>query len=273
MNEITNCQTSEIVLPQDFEYPNLIRPWMCFDTETTGFTKFDDILQLSLIDFKGETINEFFNTRPKVNQLKRGGTSITRKRTWKKSMAVHHITPEMVCDKLSLIERKDEFRAKFKEYSIVLGYNVAFDVRMITSNIWYSIEKNSAVIDVLNLWKKFKTKHNIETENNKLITASKYFGWDYTDYAHNALADVYATIYVLQKIIEDEEFYMECLNAKKTYTPKNSNLTKPKTKPKTSNSNFQKNENLENLNLLDFEEDEEPSLFSDIEDFDEENPF
>ena len=127
-----------------------------------------------------------------------------------------------------------------------------------------------------------KEKNGIKTDNNKLITASKYFGWDYTDYAHNALADVYATIYVLQKIIEDEEFYMEVLNVQRSYTPKKTSSSntnsKPKTVKKTVTNNFNSTPKKE-LNLLDFEEnDNEPfeekkSIFADIEGFDEDNPF
>lgn len=259
MNEETQKLVNEITLPKDFNYPELIRSWTCFDTETTGFTKFDDVLQLSMIDMSGEAINEYFNTRPKVNHLKNGKTSITRKRTWKKSMEVHHITPKMVNDKLSLIERKDEFREIFKRYQIVVGYNVGFDVRMIASNIWYHIEYNSAIVDVLDLWREYRKKNQIATPNDKLITASKFFGWDYTAYAHNALADVYATIYVFNKLLEaDEELYEKVLNMQKTpYTKKTNSNFKPKTQKIEVKVSKQEPKNIDLSSFLEDEDDED----------------
>lgn len=255
MKQITN----NIELPNDFAYPELVRAWACFDTETTGFTKWDDVLQLSLIDMNGNTVNEYFNTRPKYNKLKDGSTSITRKRTWKKSMEVHKITPEMVSDKLSMIERKDEFRELFKRYSIIVGYNVAFDVRMITSNIWYNIEYYSAVVDVLDLWKEYKKKNSIAMANDKLVSVSKYFGWDYTKCAHNALADVYATIYVFQKILEeDEEIYMEVLNSKKKPYVKKSYSKKPATKSIKKEDVEEKIDDVDSIDSNIFEDDDCP---------------
>ena len=254
--ENTQQMVDEIVLPEDFKYPELVRAWACFDTETTGLTQWDDILQLSMIDMNGNALNEYFNTRPKYNTLKDGSTSITRKRTWNKSMAVHGITPEMVKDKLSMIERKEEFKEIFKRYGIIVGYNVAFDVRMVAGNIWYHIEYYSAIIDVLDLWREYKKKNSISTPNDKLVTISKFFGWDYTKYAHNALADVYATIYVFDKILEyDEEIYEKVLNAQKKPYQKKVAMVKKTPKKEAESKN---DAPIKQINLDIFEEDESP---------------
>lgn len=203
-------------MEHNFEFPKLNKSWLCFDTETTGLTKWDDVLQITCIDDNENVINEYFNTRPRYYNLKKGGQSVRRKKTWNDSEKVHHITPEMVKDKLSFYERKDEFKKLFKQYPIVLGYNVTFDVNAVWYGIYHHIEWYSAIIDVFHLWKEFKKKYNIETENNKLVTVAKYFDYDFSEVAHDSKEDVYATIYVFAKILEnDEELYFKCLNLQK----------------------------------------------------------
>jgi len=203
-------------MEHNFEFPKLNKRWACFDTETTGLTKWDDVLQLTLIDDENLVVDEYFNTRPRYYDLKKGGQSVRRKKTWKESMEVHHITPEMVKDKLSFYERKDEFKKLFKNYPVILGYNVTFDINAVWYGIYWHIEWSSAIIDVFHLWKEYKKKHNIETTNNKLVTVASYFGYDFSKVAHNSKEDVYATIYVFKKIIEsDEELYLKCLEIQK----------------------------------------------------------
>lgn len=181
----------------DFKFPVLNRPWICFDLETTGLTQWDDVLQLTAINDRNEAVNEYFNGR--------------RQKKWKKAEEVNHISPEMVKDKPSFYERRDEFKALFKKYPVVIGYNVSFDVKGVYYGIYHHIEYYSAIIDVFHLWKEYKKKHNIETENNKLTTVAAYFGYDFSDVAHDSYEDVYATIYVFSKIIEDDEYLEKCM--------------------------------------------------------------
>ena len=181
----------------NFSFPVLNRPWLCFDLETTGLTQWDDVLQLTAIDDKNQVINEYFNGR--------------RQKKWKKAEEVNHISPLMVKDKLSFYERREEFKALFKKYPVVIGYNVGFDVKGVYHGIYHHIEYYSAIIDVFHLWKAFKKKHNIETENNKLTTVAAYFGYDFSAVAHDSYEDVYATIFVFSKILEDDEFLEECM--------------------------------------------------------------
>lgn len=185
----------------NFEFPVLNRPWMCFDTETTGLTQWDDVLQLTCIDSDRNEVNEYFNGR--------------RQKKWKKSEEVHHISPEMVADKLSFYERREEFKTLFKKYPVLVGYNVAFDVKAVYYGIYHHVEYYSAIIDVFHLWKKYKEKYKITTENNKLTTVAKYFGYDFSEVAHDSFEDVYATIFVFSKILEDDEFYDLCLSISK----------------------------------------------------------
>ena len=202
-------------MEHNFEFPILNKKWMCFDTETTGLSKWDDVLQLTCIDSNGKVVDEYFNTRPTYHKLKNGTTSVRRKKTWKDSMAVHHITPEMVKDKLSFYERRDEFKQLFKQYPILLGYNVRFDINAIWFGIYHHVEWYSCVIDVFHLWKMYKEKHNITTANNKLTTVAAFFGYDFSAVAHNSKEDVYATIFVFSKIIEDDEFFEKCISLNK----------------------------------------------------------
>lgn len=211
---------SELLENIEFDFPNLGRNWACFDTETTGLCKFDSVLQLTLIDNEKNCIDEYFNTRPTIYHKKDGTTSIRRAKSWNKSQEVHHITPEMVKDKLSFYERRNEFKTIFKKYQILIGYNVKFDVNAVHNGIYHHPEWYSGIIDVLKLWKSYKEKNNITTENNKLTTVAKYLGYDFEARAHNSKEDVLATIYVLAELCKrDDEILFECMTVKKTPYP------------------------------------------------------
>lgn len=186
----------------NFNFPILNRRWCCFDTETTGVTQWDDVLQLTAIDSERKIVNEYFNGR--------------RQKKWKKAESVHHISPGMVQDKENFYNRRNEFKELFKSYPVLVGYNVRFDISALAHGIYYKYEWYNAVIDVFHLWKEYKKKHEIETQDNKLTTVAKYFGYDFSDVAHDSLEDVYATIYVFKMILEkDAEIYQKCISVSK----------------------------------------------------------
>lgn len=96
---------------------------ICFDTETTGLTDEDEIIQLSIADANTgeELLNEYF--RPSDYMMERG---------WDEAAKVTKIVPDMVenCRSLSDPEVFDEIQAIFDRAELVIGYHVAYDINM-----------------------------------------------------------------------------------------------------------------------------------------------
>ncbi len=181
--------------------PNIPKTYIIFDLETTGFSKWDDILQFASVDCLGEEINEYFSARP------------TRK-TWKKAEAVNGITPEMVRGKPRFYNERNRFKDMFKKYQLILGYNILkFDIGILRKVAYIDVLWFSSVVDVFNLWKDYKKRHKIYTTDNKLETVANYFGYNFE--AHNAIEDVYATAFILNELLKDDIILNTILNIKK----------------------------------------------------------
>lgn len=96
---------------------------ICFDTETTGLRPEDEIVQLSIAD--ANTDEEIYNGyfRPSDFLMERG---------WDSAAAVTGIYPDDVVDCPSITEPDvfDEIQAIFDSADIVVGYHVAYDVKI-----------------------------------------------------------------------------------------------------------------------------------------------
>ena len=91
---------------------------VCFDTETTGFTKWDEIIQISIVN---EDEKEVLTTFIKPDH----------KKSWDDAQAINGISPKMVKDAPSMRELQKILAKIFDGAKEILGYNVGFDVRMV----------------------------------------------------------------------------------------------------------------------------------------------
>lgn len=100
---------------------------ICFDTETTGLGPDDEIIQLSIVDAntREEILNEYY--RPSDALMERG---------WPEAASVTGIHPEDVedCPSLSDPDVFDEVRAIFDSADIIIGYHVAYDIKMMENH-------------------------------------------------------------------------------------------------------------------------------------------
>lgn len=155
------------------------------DTETTGFGKDAEVLQLSVVDGEGETLfNEYF--RPVHTE------------SWAEAMAVNHITPEMTADKPPLLSKKREIETIIQDADLVVGYNIGFDMRMLTQNGIEVDDQARKYFDVMDEFKTFRRRGKW----CRLSRAAAYYGI-HEDNLHNSLSDARLTAACFRKLKED----------------------------------------------------------------------
>lgn len=171
--------------------------YIVIDTETTGLDPIvDELLQVSIIDNNGNTLFDEF-VKPLLT---------TR---WDEAMAVNGITPEMVSNKPSILEFKQELINIINSADKIVGYNTQFDLDFLSS---VGIEnKKAEVVDVM---LDFAEVYGEWSENygcykwQKLTTCADYYNYDWgEDNAHNSLSDCRATLFCYQQLQENKEEY------------------------------------------------------------------
>lgn len=108
-------------LPQQWAIKLLQRPsdsWVILDTETTGLSGTDEIIELSVIDGAGSPLIENKRFKPKCEIS--GG-----------ALAVHGITKESLEAEGDFADFAEELAGVLKDKRIVI-YNAQFDLRMLT---------------------------------------------------------------------------------------------------------------------------------------------
>ena len=90
---------------------------MVLDTETTGLSEADQIIQFSAVDGNGKLlVNAFF--RPKGIE------------TWPAAEKVNNIPPSRVAGKPFFCEVADKARAMLLRMDCIVGWNLPFDLRL-----------------------------------------------------------------------------------------------------------------------------------------------
>lgn len=182
---------------QDIKF-NLDRDLVFFDIESTGLNVMKDrIVQIALIKYPkggGEPIEKEMLVNP--------GIPISEE-----SISIHGITPDKVANKPTFIEVAHEIN-DFIGDADLSGYNSdRFDIPMLMEEmarggIDFDVD-NRRAIDVQKIFYKM--------EPRTLVAALKHFCGKKLEDAHNALADVRATVDVLkgQLIMYQETDYVD----------------------------------------------------------------
>lgn len=174
------------------------------DTETTGFSsKNDDILQLAITDLQGNVLfNEYFKPVQKL--------------VWPEAQAVNNISPEFVADKPYIKDRLPVIQEIFSKADIIVGYNTDFDLNFLKET-GLCVNPGTKLIDVMKsfapiMGEKADFKHQNRSymgfKFQKLITAAKFFNYDWENSPHDALGDAKATAFVLREIFLNYPKYL-----------------------------------------------------------------
>ena len=161
-----------------------------FDTETTGVTEDDEIIQLSIIDGNGKTlINEYVHPY--------------WKKEWAAAARVNGITPEMVKDAPYPHDLIPKVKGIFEAADILVAYNNQFDLSFLRR--WGISDSGKEQYDVMlefaqeyGEWNEYFGDYKWQ----KLSTAASYYGYKFK--AHDSLEDVRATLYVYKKLQAQE---------------------------------------------------------------------
>lgn len=174
----------------------------CLDIETTGLNKsIDRIIQLSLRNFDADTFELGEGANWYILPNRKTGEYIMDLN----AVTVHGITRSFLKENgQSLVEIYPEWQRLTKDH-IILSYNgTTFDIPMIQKD--FSREgldtgfDKCKFIDALDIERKLNKQ-----DNNKLSeTYERYFGYQFEG-AHDASADILATIDVYKKQMESVE--------------------------------------------------------------------
>lgn len=165
---------------------------VCFDTETTGVSNNDEIIQITIATLVP------YEEKGRVKTLFSDYIEPIHHTQWKEAMAVNGITPAMVNNKKPLKFYEDFIKEIFNNADYICGYNVKFDIRMLKNGIDIDIPEEK-IIDPLDVFKK-----DIPSGSHKLIDAVTEYLRDkpekiewFKSHAHDATADTAMTLMVL----------------------------------------------------------------------------
>lgn len=163
---------------------------LCLDTETTGLTDTDEIVQLSIIDGNGSVLfNEYI--KPQATQ------------EWPEAEAIHHISPAMVADKLTISDHKETIESILAAGEVVIGYNLDFDLsflRLAGIQIPQQIGTFDVMAEFAEIYGQWDPYHS-NYRWQKLSVCAEYFGYTGMSF-HNSLDDCCATLHCYKAMTE-----------------------------------------------------------------------
>ena len=149
-------------------------------TETTGMSKKDEIVEMGIIDLKGNILYEStFRPQTKMNPF---------------ATKVNHITDESLMDSPLFADEWEKILSIING-NVILGHNVSFDVRLMkqTAERYSLTGAHFKVIDTIDMMKKKITRPSYSIE--KLAAE---FGLGNEE--HRAASDCLMTLEILRKL-------------------------------------------------------------------------
>jgi len=218
---------------------------ICFDLETTGFSKTEDeILQINILGLTKDG-----EIKTKLDTF----ICPERKTSWDGAMEKNHITPEMVKDAPTLKEMSCIINQIFENADIIVGHNIIkFDTGFITAGTNFDFSKK-ILADTLQIFKDEypEGKHSLRDALLKYCPDTLE---DYDKNAHRADTDTKANILLFKKMLELHGIDL----TKQPIIKENNNIeiTKENKQEVQDNLDIQENNN-EKLNNVVIEEQEE----------------
>ena len=162
---------------------------LVFDVETTGLEPLiDSIIQITVLDGYGSVLFDSY-IKPK------------HRKSWY-TEHINHISYDMVKDCPTFSKVRKEIQSLFSNASLIVGYNVNFDINFIEAN---GIVVSSKIFDVMTAFASYNSSVN-KTFYHKcsLKQCAAYFGHSYIP--HNSSQDALVTLACFNSLIEDPRF-------------------------------------------------------------------
>jgi DNA polymerase-3 subunit epsilon len=150
-----------------------------FDLELTGFYAHDEILSITVVDGFGNLIMDTL-----VKPIK--------KKKWKDSEKVHHISPEMVEDAPLLDELIPEIKRIFGEAEHIIAYGVSTDfshIKYIYDTVAEREELRSKILCCAQEFVRYTHEMRPDIVHASLTDAMACFGIEWEGVAHSSIAD------------------------------------------------------------------------------------
>ena len=153
-----------------------------FDLELTGFYVHDEILSITIVNGFGELVMDTL-VRP------------VRKKKWKDSEKIHHISPEMVQDAPTLEELIPEIKRIFADAEHLIAYGVSTDfshIKYIYDTEEEREELHKKVLCCANEFVRYTHEVRPDLLHASLTDAMECFGIEWEGgIAHSSIADTY----------------------------------------------------------------------------------
>ena len=166
------------------EIDKLLNIRILLDTETTGFTNNDIVLQLSYVIFNDYEILKSYNQYIKINPT----VKITNSN-------IHGITKEICANGICISDVLQRYISDLKYCKAIIGHNLHFDIRML-KNEFNRLKLDSNIIDLIK-HEDTMTLHGSRIKLGELYL--KLFNEPMSN-AHNAYYDVLATYKIYKKL-------------------------------------------------------------------------
>ena len=183
---------------------------LVFDLEHTGEAE-PELLQFSAIWANGhEAINEYI--RP------------IHAKSWKRTEAIHHITPKMVKNADTIRKLKPLLQSIFRKAKVIVGFSTSDDFRVLKLNHVYVPGNEECIrIDISKPFNDLygdKVEHGEKYNCKSLQVCAAYYGYHGNDW-HNSMADAMATAMCFNKMLANGDLAYTAQSKKmKTDKPK-----------------------------------------------------
>lgn len=170
-----------------------------FDLELTGVYPYDEIISVSITDGWG---NELMDTLVRPEHRK----------NWKTTVRIHGITPEMVKHAPLLSELTPRIKAILLGADILVAYGISTDYTHI-KKIFTPAEQDLLVQKnrcASKEYVRYISEYEPDINRSSLVSATEYFGIEWSGTAHTSIADTHACRLVWERILPN--YYTEPLS-------------------------------------------------------------
>lgn len=156
---------------EDWEWKGNSANYVVLDTETTGFARYDEVIQLSIVDLNGEVLfDSYFNPTVKSHP---------------EALKVHKLTHEFLSDKPKFQEKWEEIQ-QLLTGKIIIIHNELFDRRLLSQTCRRYSLSSEAEFETCCSMRYFQRRLGI-SKLGEVLTHLELI--DNTDTLHNSLVD------------------------------------------------------------------------------------
>lgn len=160
------------------------------DLEMTDHYPTAEILQVSIVDGYGETVMDRYFKPERI-------------REWSDTVAVHHITPDMVKDAPFFRMHRQEIGHLLSGASLLVGYGIRSDLDWLLFNR-VRLPADLPCIDLQRAFQYAVRDDEKAPHSLALANCAAYYGFQGESQWHDSRADAAASIFCFYRLLEDE---------------------------------------------------------------------